>query len=133
MNTRFSLHAAALACVALAVRPVPAAAQGFKLGVRESYTTGTSPYSGVIADLNGDGKPDIVVANAGSNTVSVRLGNGLGGFSASTDFATGAEPGFVAIGDLNGDGKPDMVVSDASRNALSLFISARLAGFRPNS
>ena len=45
-----------------------------------------------IGDVNGDGKPDLAVANYGSNTVSVLLGNGAGGFGAKTDFATGAHP-----------------------------------------
>ena len=45
-----------------------------------------------IGDLNGDGKPDLAVANYGSNTVSVLLGNGDGTFGAKTDFATGTDP-----------------------------------------
>ena len=42
-----------------------------------------------IGDVNGDGKPDIVVANYISNTVSVLLGNGNGTFQAQQTFATG--------------------------------------------
>ena len=44
-----------------------------------------------IGDVSGDGKPDLAVANYGSNTVSVLLGNGAGGFGAKTDFATGTQ------------------------------------------
>ncbi len=62
--------------------------------------------------MNGDGRPDLAVANGGSNTVSVLLGNGAGGFGAKTDFVTGAGPVSVAIGDVNGDGRPDLVVSE---------------------
>ena len=66
-----------------------------------------------VGDVNGDGKPDLVVANDGSNTVSVLLGNGNGTFQAQQTFATGTEPNSVAVGDLTGDGKPDIVVANA--------------------
>ena len=45
-----------------------------------------------VADVNGDGKPDLVVANQGSNTVSVLLGNGNGTFQAQQTFAAGPKP-----------------------------------------
>ena len=66
-----------------------------------------------LADFNGDGKPDIVVANCMySDTVSVLLGNGNGTFQAQQTFATGDQPSSVAVGDVNGDGKPDIVVAN---------------------
>ena len=43
-------------------------------------------------DFNGDGNPDLAVANVDSDNVSVLLGDGSGGFGAKTDFATGYEP-----------------------------------------
>ena len=52
----------------------------------------------VVADVNGDGKPDIVVPNANSNTVSVLLGNGNGTFQAQQTFATGTNPDFGGVG-----------------------------------
>ena len=66
-----------------------------------------------LADVNGDGKPDLVVANSyGADTVSVLLGNGNGTFQAQQTFATGSDPVSVAVGDVNGDGKPDLVVAN---------------------
>ena len=62
--------------------------------------------------MNGDGKPDLVVANYASNTVSVLLGNGNGTFQAQQTFATGTSPIAVAVGDVTGDGKPDIVVAN---------------------
>ena len=58
--------------------PGTAVAQGFSLGVRVDFPTGVDPTSVAIGDLNGDGKPDLAVANYGANTVSVLLGNGAG-------------------------------------------------------
>ena len=46
------------------------------------------------------------------NTVSIRLGDGLGGFSGATDVSVGSEPLSVAIGDFNRDGKQDLAVAN---------------------
>ncbi|HLJ92706.1 MAG TPA: VCBS repeat-containing protein [Gemmataceae bacterium] len=60
----------------------------------------------------GDGILDLVVANPGSNTVSVLLGNGDGTFQASRSFAAGLGPNSVAVGDFNGDGHIDLAVAN---------------------
>jgi eukaryotic-like serine/threonine-protein kinase len=75
------------------------------------YPVGPGPQAVVSADLNGDGKPDIVTANYTSQTISVLLGNGNGTFQAARNYAAGVGPGpsAVAVADLNGDGKPDVV------------------------
>ena len=75
-----------------------------------------------VGDVNGDGKPDIVVANDDSNTVSVLLGNGNGTFQAQQTFATGTDPSSVAVGDVNGDGKPDLVVANDGSNTVSVLL-----------
>jgi hypothetical protein len=67
-----------------------------------------------IGDLNGDGRPDLVVANFGSNTVSVLFGVGDGTFDPKADYGTGNAPSSLAIGDLNGDGRPDLVVANSN-------------------
>ena len=43
-----------------------------------SPVTGSIPYSVAVADFNGGGKPNLVTANAGSNTLTVPVGNGDG-------------------------------------------------------
>lgn len=78
--------------------------------------------SGVIGDLNADGKPDLAVAGMSPDSVSVLLGNGNGTFGGNTDFATGSHPFFVAIGDLNGDGKADLAVANVFSNTVSVLL-----------
>ena len=56
---------------------------------QQTFATGSDPISVALGDVNGDGKPDLVVANSGSDTVSVLLGNGNGTFQAQQTFATG--------------------------------------------
>src|SRR5437870_489925 len=75
------------------------------LVLQGTFSTGTMPLAVVLADVNGDGKLDLALANHGSNTVSVLLGNGDGTFAAKQDFATGSAPFSVAVADVNGDGK----------------------------
>ena len=54
----------------------------------------------------------LLLPTEGSNTVSIRLGDGLGGFSGTTDVSVGNAPHSVAIGDFNNDGKQDFAVAN---------------------
>ena len=68
----------------------------------------TNPYAVAVADLNGDGKPDLIFPN--SEGISVFFGNGNGTFPPETVY-----PGIgdaVVVADMNGDGKPDIVTTD---------------------
>ena len=77
-----------------------------------NYAVGTNPQAVVTSDFNGGGT-DLAVANYASNSVSVLLGNGLGGFGAKTDFATGTGPRSVVVGDVSGDSKLDLITANA--------------------
>jgi hypothetical protein len=85
-------------------------------------TGGQSP-STAIGDLNGDGKPDLAVANNGLGAASVFLGLGGGSFGARTDYSTGSGPQFVAVGELNGDGRPDLAVARVGPNVVSVLLT----------
>jgi hypothetical protein len=65
-----------------------------------------------VADLNGDGNLDLVVANLLANQLSVLLGKGDGTFSTQALYTTGFEPAGIAIADFNGDGKLDLATSN---------------------
>ena len=96
---------------------------------QQTFATGSDPRSVALADVNGDGKPDLVVANYGSNTVSVLLGNGNGTFQAQQTFATGSDPVSVAVGDVNGDGRPDLVVANFGSDTVSVLLNAGNGNF----
>src|SRR6266849_7289630 len=85
-----------------------------------------TPYDVVVADINGDGHPDLLVTNeggfgGGAGTVNVFLGNGNGTFQALPSQSAGAGASGLAVADLNGDKILDLVVTNAFDGTLSLF------------
>jgi len=74
-----------------------------------TYATGIYPSSVTAADLNGDGRPDLVIANVGSDSLTILLNDGTGGFNTLAPFSLGQSTSTIAA-DLNGDGKTDLVV-----------------------
>ena len=93
-------------CLATAL-PVPAAAYSFTPPVH--YGLGGRPADLASADLNGDGRPDLVTS-AGSG-VAVLLGAGRGRFSPATRILLEHRPGAVALADLDRDGNLDVVTA----------------------
>jgi hypothetical protein len=91
-----------------------------------------NPAGLAIGDLNGDGKPDLAVANGtvdsegedAVGTVSIRLNRGDGTFEPRRDYNAGSGPAEIAIGDLNGDGAADLaVVSNSESSVVSVFFN----------
>jgi hypothetical protein len=104
---------------------------GFSAAAGSPFAVGDLPYSVAIGDLNGDGRPDLATANAGSGDVTVLLGNGSGGFSAAAGnpFVAGTDPVSVAIGDLNGDGRPDLATANVNSNNVTALLGDGSGGF----
>jgi hypothetical protein len=96
------------------------------------YATGFWPFTVAVGDFDADGRPDLVVANSGSNTVSVLRNTSLAGgdvsFAAKVDYVTGFTPVSVAIGDMDADGRPDLVVANSYDNTVSVLRNTSLAG-----
>ena len=92
-------------------------------GPQQSFSLPVGYYatSVAVADLNGDGKPDLVLGtlnkfNSAYGPVSqpadiVMLGNGNGTFKSGTVVAKGVASQFPVVADINGDGKPDLICS----------------------
>jgi hypothetical protein len=77
----------------------------------QSFEVGTSPSAVVAGDFNGDKKPDLAVANFGSNDVSILLNEGHGDFQSAVSYAAATGPSSIAVGDFNGDGTLDIAVA----------------------
>jgi hypothetical protein len=86
-----------------------------------------------VADVNHDGNPDILVANADGGTVSVLLGDGKGGFheTQGSPFAAGHQPNDIAVADMDGDGNPDMVIPNHQAPTITILLGDGKGGFRP--
>jgi hypothetical protein len=89
------------------------------------YPTGTTQqsYSVSLADLNGDGKLDIIVSNAdGSLSVLLNKGKGIYGTATVISAASGTQAGNIVIGDFNKDGKLDIAVTNYSATAINVLL-----------
>ena len=132
MSSRHTLLlTAAVVLVPLALVTVAGAAGSKPLSFAAPKRLAATPNpAGVaIGDLNGDGKPDLAVANGtvdtededAVGTVSIRLNRGDGTFKPRRDYNAGPGPAAIAIGDLNGDSKPDLAVADWDGAVATLF------------
>jgi len=99
-------------------------------GAPTPYTVGMQPFFVGVADLNGDGKLDLVTANSGSNNISVLLGAGNGTFGAANNFAAGTGPSSVVAGDFNGDGKTDLAVANYGPSSVTILLGNGSGSFQ---
>ena len=92
----------------------------------QTYFVGTAPASVTVADINGDGIPDMLIANQGSNDVSVIFGS----YDASGDWvgipgprlkSGGDGPIAVIVRDLNGNSIPDLAVVNGGSGTVTLL------------
>ena len=100
----------------------------FQNGVKYNILTSGTP-SVAVADLNGDGKLDLVVAHNFEGNgpqqvppVAVMLGNGDGTFQNEVHYIPSGGPVSVAVADLNGDGKPDVIAAISTPPSVDVFL-----------
>ncbi len=87
-----------------------------------AYATGSYPPAMALGDLDGDGKPDLSVAERSSAFSVYKNTSTIGSisFSARTDFPVLGYPSGISVGDLDGDGRPDVAISNFNNKA-SIF------------
>ncbi len=127
MSIVLTALAASLAC-GLGAGPAPR-----ERGVR--FPAGKGPGSLALADLNGDGRPDLVVANIESGDATVLLGDGKGGFVAApgSPFPAGKSPNDIAIADFDGDGKLDLAFPNHETSHVTILLGDGRGRFKPAS
>ena len=96
------------------------------------FFTGTNPAGITVADIDGDGRTDLVVANKGSNDISILLNRKQGDsitFVPGPRLKTGSGPTATVVRDVNSDGIPDILVSDSQSNDVRLLTGRGLGFF----
>lgn len=94
------------------------------------YFVGSSSRSIVVGDFNGDGKPDLAVANYGgfntnnvftNSSVSVLIGNGNGTFQPAVNYTAGEGPVSLALADVNNDSQSDLIIANSRSTNVSVL------------
>lgn len=96
-----------------------------------SYKVGAQPRSIAVADLNGDGGLDVIVANSGDNTLTLLLGTTAGLDPVPSAIPAGNEPSDVDAVDFDGDKDVDLVVANHETSLVSVLLNDGKAHFVP--
>jgi len=99
------------------------------LAVQAPLAVGLHPWGVTVADVNGDGRPDIISANVDSDSVSVVMNMGAGVFNSTTFVTVGTSPYSVCAADVNADGAVDLVAANFGDSTLSVLTNTGSGAF----
>lgn len=104
---------------------------GFNAMPEISTGMGSEPHFLAVADLDGDGNEDLAVVNAGSDSVTLLIGDGAGGFASAGDLplGLGMGPTAIAVEDLDLDGELDLAVTNGADDSLQIWLGVGSATF----
>jgi hypothetical protein len=113
--------------VSVLLNTTPAGATTPSFAAQQIFIVGKNPWAVAAADLNGDGRPDLAIANFDDATASelvntTAAGAGAVSFAAQQTFATGTGPFAAAAGDFNGDGRADLALANGNANSVSVLL-----------
>jgi hypothetical protein len=98
---------------------------GGTFGARQDYSSGSDPADVLIADLDGDGRKDLVTANSWDDTVSILPGTGAGAFGIAQSYPTGGSiPAAIAAGDVDRDGLVDLVLAGNRADTVAVMFNS---------
>ena len=90
------------------------------------------PTAVAIADVTGDGHPDVVTGHSQSRAVRVLTGDGRGGLARTLPpIMLGYPPSELALADVNGDGRTDLGISDHANYAIDILLNRGAGAFTP--
>jgi len=127
------VSAANLTAVAVLLNTTTTGSATAAFATKKTFTVGTNPVRVATADINGDGKLDLIVANYQARSISVLLNTTAPGavspsFAAQQVLATGGFPEAIGAVDLNGDGRPDLAIANSADNTVSVFLNSTTLG-----
>ena len=117
------------------INTTPAGSTNASFADPQMFDVGANSWYVTTADLNGDGKPDIVTSSTWTNTISILLNTTANGsttpsFSPVQKISTGdlSQPDHVTTADINGDGKPDLSIGTGGGSTVAVMINTTAKG-----
>jgi len=96
-----------------------------------TYTVGAAPFGIQVADLDGNGKPDLAVSDIGQGMVWILPGRGDGTFDPAVGYLEGGASYALTTADFNHDGVADLAVANTAQGSVSVLLGDGDGGFGP--